>query len=138
MPDIEFLNSSMLEGWLRAAVKAERRSMLVFSLLTVVLTPFFLLGLIALLLMGVALFFSYFNFRYQLFESQVWLATGCNVVLAYILAVYLGAPGAGRNLKPLAGRWLTAALVLFGAILAITYLTDWPHNRPGLFWSIYG
>lgn len=137
MPERGLRGPEEIHPTLLAAIEAERRGTLVFSVLTVLLTPFFILAVLALLLMGLAFITVQGGLVSRSVQAQSWLATGINIVLAYIFASFFAAPGRGGGLEWKNLKWVGAALGVFAMLLVLSYATNWQDRRPGLFWLTY-
>ena len=73
MPELWILGSDEIFPPLMAAIKAERRGTLVFSVATILLTPFFILAVLALLLMGLAFIAVQGGLLASPADSRPWL-----------------------------------------------------------------
>jgi len=126
-------------GWrLQAAIRDERRDSLNFSVLTILLTPFFIFVVIAVILLCVAIISAGPGDRLMAsMKSQVRLATGANIVLAYIFAAYFVAPKPGTRLTSKDLVWIGGSVAVFALLLYLSYATTWPDQRPGRFWGTY-
>ncbi|HTF56225.1 MAG TPA: hypothetical protein VK661_03080, partial [Planctomycetota bacterium] len=123
MPELWILGSDDIYPPLMAAIKAERRGTLIFSVSTILLTPFFILAVLALLLMGLAFIAVQGGLLSRTEESRPWLATGVNIVLAYIFASFFAAPRRGGTFDWKDMKWVGGALGIFAMLLVLTYAT---------------
>jgi hypothetical protein len=121
---------------LAQAIRAERRDALLFSVLTVVLTPFFLaISLFILLVAVYAISSSGFA------TSSVWTGDGflhgTNFLLLLMIPGFLIRPqGQPRSVKSDIA-WVLAGLCVGGLILYLSYSHSPRCSSPRLFWWAY-
>jgi hypothetical protein len=114
-------------------LQEDRRDALVFSALTVLLTPFFLF----LALLGIAFAMYYADlpiFDHIGYYSSV--TTGANIFVAWMFVVYL-TQNATWHHKPADKRWLWAAAGFYGVLLLASYGTNISASAPAAFAVLY-
>lgn len=111
----------------------DRHDALVFSLLTVLLTPVFLA--IAVVLIVAMAYYADLPFVDYLGFWKSFL-TGLNLSLTFMFIAFFVTPRRRPKRADLA--WVGGAILLFGLMAALCYGTKLVSTSPGLFWPVYG
>lgn len=119
---------------LRAILDKERHDAVVFSLLTVILTPvFIILGVIlimyALIYVDLPLI-DHLGYRLS-------IVTGVNLAIGFMVVSCLLTPKARDNKSQFDILWVAIALGFFCMLLILSYETSLAQSNPPLFWLIY-
>ncbi len=126
---------SELREALRDAMGRERRDALLFSVLTVLLTPAFLA--IAVLLALWALNDAEFS-RIDPRVRPVPFLTGLNAGLVLLFASFFARPKAAWQVRASDLAWVGGATLALAAIFLLSYATPLAARNPEAFWILYG
>lgn len=123
-----------LRATLRERCAAARKDAIVFSVLTVLLTPVALLVFVFSLILAYGLVHR--GWVDHLFDTHSFLA-GANLCLAFMGASYFLRPKPKYMSHSDDDTWAFAGVGIFCGILAFSYLSPLPVAHATLFWSVY-
>jgi hypothetical protein len=113
---------------LRATIASERREILFFSVLTILLTPVFIALSVVVLLLA-------------LHETDPRPALWDEATLVHAVVLFLGSSVAMFFIRPGVswrdGLWLAAGLAAFGLLLHLSYGKPLRQENPSLFWPLF-
>lgn len=127
-------DSQLLRIRLRQALDAARHDAAVFALLTVLLTPVFLVG------GAIVVVFALSYVDLPLIDHlgyTVSVVTGANLGLAFMVASYFLRPKRANQESRSDYFWLVIAGGIFCALLVVSYGSLLPSAGPAVFWTVY-
>ncbi len=117
------------------AVSADRKDALIFSVLTVILTPIFILGAIFILLAGIAYsdlpLVDHLGYR----DS---FAYGVTCSMVFLFMAFFIRPKAQWRVKASDIFWVGSAIVALGVMCLLTFTTNLAQESPGFYWTVFG
>ncbi|BBA70055.1 hypothetical protein [Geobacter sulfurreducens] len=127
-------NHDLIRDRLRLSLDSARHDTATFAMLTVVLTPIFMVvGTIFLVFTLMIVDVPVVD--HLGYDASV--ATGANLSLAFMAASYFLRPKQDYQRGRRGYPWLVVGASLFCVLLGISYGTTLPATAPGLFWSLY-
>jgi len=118
---------------LEAMLQSERRQAMLYTLLTALCTPAFVMIACASLVILVC--WVFWDRWYEL--DNIAFFTSLNVLLASVLVVAAKPHDIARGQFPFDGTWV-AGVILLLLLLFLSYGTALPQQRPGLLSLLYG
>jgi hypothetical protein len=128
------VSEGQIKGELKESLTRARRDALVFALLTIALTPAFVI--IALIVVVCALAFvdlpiiDYFGYGLS-------FVTGVNLCLSFMIASYFLCPKESDKRQKEDKYFIIVSLVVWICLIALSYGTSLIENSPRLFWTLY-